>query len=34
MKEEIKKLERLLIEKHPNWPAGKARWLVKKALMC
>jgi hypothetical protein len=28
----LRELTRRLIEDHPNWPAGKARWLAERVL--
>jgi hypothetical protein len=29
---ELKTLEKRLMQNHPNWPAGKARWLAEMAV--
>jgi len=32
MNDEIKAMERALMQDHPNWPAGKAKWVAMQAL--
>lgn len=32
MNTEIKEVERALMQNHPNWPVGKARWVAMQAL--
>jgi hypothetical protein len=36
MKEEtqlqLKRIERILLEKHPNWTQTKAKWLARQAM--
>jgi hypothetical protein len=32
IKEEIQRIEGILLGKHPHWPQEKARWLAEQAL--
>ena len=29
---ELKRIERILLEKHPNWSQTKAKWLARQAM--
>jgi len=30
--QKLSEIHRKLVEKHPNWPAGKAKWIAMRIL--